>query len=325
LKLLSKHFWAKAVVLSSALLMVADMIYLNTMGISQTTHANCFIALFLPEWAFSIYQYTIEYLIVIITGIFLAVLAESYLKTTKRFFPKNQIRAFLYASLVPICSCGAVPLIEIMKNRVPLRVIITFIIAAPLLNPYIVMVSFTMLGLQYTVARIVASLILAIGAGLIVGKFAEMKQISLGNLTCEPDTCEADEKDLFVKTIQKTRKLLPYLAVGAVISLLLAHFKVSELLTEQDFNHPWLTSVVMMLIGIPLYVCNGADVILLKPLMMHANLTLGPAIVFSLTSSAVCVSSIALLYKFLGARLTLVLVTTIALLSLLIGICADFL
>lgn len=321
--MLSKHLWAKILVLASVILMVADIIYLNTMGISQTTHANCFIALFLPEWTFAIYQYTIEYLIVIITGIFLAVLAESYLSTTKRFFPKNQILAFLYASLMPICSCGAVPLIEIMKNRVPLRVIITFIIAAPLLNPYIVMVSFTMLGLQYTVVRMVASLILAIGAGLIVGKFAEMKQLSLGNLACEPDICETNEKDLFVKTIQKTRKLLPYLAVGAVISLLLAHFKVSELLTEHNFNHPWLTSIVMMLIGIPLYVCNGADVILLKPLMVHANLSLGPAIVFSLTSSAVCVSSIVLLYKFLGAKLTLALVATISLLSLLIGICTD--
>ena len=75
----------------------------------------------------------------------------------------------------------------------------------------------------------------------------------------------------------------------------------------------------MTVIGIPLYVCNGADVLLLKPLLAYTDLTTGTAMVFSLTSSAVCISSIAMLFKFMGRKLTLILLANLTVLTLLIG------
>ena len=45
---------------------------------------------------------------------------------------------------------------------------ITFIISAPLLNPYIILLSFSVLGAKYAILRIASSFILAICTGLIV-------------------------------------------------------------------------------------------------------------------------------------------------------------
>jgi uncharacterized protein len=77
--------------------------------------------------------------------------------------------------------------------------------------------------------------------------------------------------------------------------------------------------LVMMVIGIPIYVCNGADVLLLKPLLAYTDLSLGAAMVFSLSSSVVCISSIVMLSKFLGKNVTMLLVGNIILITFILG------
>jgi len=323
----SKSGWARFITFAAIILTVVDMINSNVMGISQMEREKCVVYASMPRWLFLIYEYLIEYVTVVLIGVFVAVLTEQYLTKVRRFFPKNQLLAFAYGAILPICSCGAIPLIEIMKNRVPLRVIVTFLIAAPLLNPYIVMVSVTMLGFKYAVLRIVASFILAIGSAWIIDWYVRLKNLPVLEAVnqCESSDCKSIEKDLYVKTLKIVKKLIPYILVGGIISFGLEWFNPKQFLENYHFTNPLVASVIMLVIGIPVYVCNGADVILLKPLIMYTDLTMGPAMIFSLTSSVVCVSSIVIIYKYLGAQITLALVITIAILSLLIGLGIDFL
>ncbi len=83
--------------------------------------------------------------------------------------------------------------------------------------------------------------------------------------------------------------------------------------------------LLLELIGIPMYLCNGADILLLRPLLDATDLTVGSAMVFSLTSSAVCISSIAMLSGYLGKKLTAVLVVTLVLITYCIGLCISLL
>jgi uncharacterized membrane protein YraQ (UPF0718 family) len=68
-----------------------------------------------------------------------------------------------------------------------------------------------------------------------------------------------------------------------------------------------------------MYYCNGADVILLKPLIAHSGLSLGTAMAFSLTSTSICITAIIMLIKFLNKKLTMILIGTIAILTFIIG------
>jgi uncharacterized membrane protein YraQ (UPF0718 family) len=323
----SKQGWARVVIFTAIILTVADTIYLNVLGINQMERERCVVYNAMPRWLFLIYEYFVEYLIVVMIGVFGAVLVEQYLTKARRFFPKNQLLAFTYGAILPICSCGAIPLIDIMKNRVSLRVIITFLIAAPLLNPYIVMVSVSMLGVKYAVLRIVASFILAMGSAWIVDFYVRLKKLPICDTisNCDSGKCVVVEKDLFVKTLTIVKKLVPYILVGGMISFGLEWLNPKQFLENYHFTNSFVASVIMLIVGIPVYVCNGADVILLKPLIMYTDLTMGPAMIFSLTSSVVCVSSIVMLYKYLGSKITFALVVTIAILSLLIGLGIDLL
>ena len=312
---------ARIIILLALALTVIDSVYMSINGINQQNQELCILYSSMPRWLFLCYEYFVEFAIVVLLGVFAGVLIEQYFRKVKRFFPGSQIRAFVYGSILPVCSCGVIPIVETMKERVKLRVIITFVIAAPLLNPYIIFLSFSVLGLKYGILRILSSFVLAIGSGwlteLMVSKNAVQQ---LGRLDSCAENCTVYGNDPFVKTLQMMRKLLPYIFWGGLFSFMLAYLQPKAFLQTLNFPNEWLSMLVMTLIGVPMYVCNGADVLLLKPLLAYTDLTQGAAMIFSLTSSAVCISSIAMLFKFMGKKITLVLLLNLVILSLIIGI-----
>lgn len=71
--------------------------------------------------------------------------------------------------VVPICSCGIVPVLAgLVQAGLPLAPVVAFLIAAPMLNPATVAMTVGMLGWQLAVARIVAVFAIAMTTGLVV-------------------------------------------------------------------------------------------------------------------------------------------------------------
>lgn len=308
-------------------LTILHTIYMNLMGLTPLDHSGCVIFKSVPKWFFQFYESFIELFVVVILGVFAGVLMEKYFNKIKRFYPKNQLLAFIYGAILPICSCGVLPLIDSMKKRVSLKTIITFIIAAPLLNPYIILVSFTVLGWKYAVLRIVFSAFLAILAGWLLELVSKrFKSFSWGEYeACVSDCDFIPSRDPFVKTAMMTKKLVPYILIAGTLSFIFAIVNPRQYLEALNFSlEPWAT-VIMTAIGIPLYVCNGTDIIFLKPLLQYTDLSMGSAIAFSLAASAVCVSSIAMLVKFIGKNLTFALVSILIILIFIFSAIINFL
>ena len=310
---------ARIFIFSVLILVVAHTLYMNMMGFTSLSHDACVVYKTVPRWFFQFYESFLELFVVVILGILAGVLMEKYFFKIKRFYPKNQILAFVYGSILPICSCGVVPLVESMQRKTSLKVIITFIVATPLLNPYIISVSFAVLGFKYGMLRIVFAFFTAIITGYVVEYAAKILKLEgVGDYkACVSDCDPVLDRDPFVKTMKMTRKILPYILLAGTLSFLFALINPKQYLETLNFSaEPWAT-ILLTLIGIPLYVCNGTDVLFLKPLMQYTDLSMGAAIAFSLSSSAVCISSIVMLAKYLGGKLTTVLTVTIFILMLL--------
>jgi uncharacterized membrane protein YraQ (UPF0718 family) len=314
---------SRILIWTSLTLLIADMIYANINGINMMNReALCIVYQVLPRWLFLCWEFIIETCVVVLIGIFAGAIVEKYSYKLKRFFPKNQLLAFVYGAVLPICSCGAIPLIEVMKQRCSLRTIITFIIAAPLLNPFIVIMSFSLLGVQYTIIRIVASFVLAMGAGIMVEWISKkfFKKEYGKYESCNPSGgCTAFTQDVFVKTMLLMKQIMPYILVGGLITLSLELFNPKQVLSFFNFSNQWLSMLIMLVVGIPIFVCNGADMLIMKPLLEFTDLTIGSSMVFSLASSSVCISSIVITAKFLGKKMTTLLVICMSVIILAIG------
>lgn len=230
--------------------------------------------------------------------------------------------AFAYAAILPVCSCGVVPLIDSMRRRTSLRVIITFVCAAPLLDPYIIFLSYTVLGVKYVVIRIISSFVLAMAAGWIV----ELLVKRLGwedwneDKVCGKQCDFIAERDPFVKTLKITRKLLPYILFAGLLSFAFAMFDVKELLHDFNLNREPYSAMVMTAFGVPIYMCHGADVIFLKPFLQYTDMSIGSAMAFSLSSSAICISSIVMIAKYLGKRIASLLTGVICVLIVMLSV-----
>jgi uncharacterized membrane protein YraQ (UPF0718 family) len=317
---------ARIIVITAILIMVADTVYMNMAGLYDGDHTKCIIFSSMPKWSFYLLENVVELLIVVVIGVMIGVVAEQYFRKIKRFYPKNQLLAFAYASILPVCSCGVVPLIDSMKRRTSLRVIVTFVCAAPLLDPYVIFLSYTVLGLKYVIIRIVSSFLLSFAAGWMVELF--VKKLGWENWTDNGacgKTCDfIAERDPFVKTMKITRKLLPYILFAGLLSFAFAMMNTKELLHDFNLNVEPYSAMLMTAFGIPIYMCHGADVIFLKPFLQYTDLSIGSAMAFSLSSSAICISSIVMLSKYLGKRiaalLTAVICVLIIALSILINI-----
>jgi len=318
---------SKIIVISVFLIVILHTIYMNIMGFNSLSHDACLVYKSVPRWFFYLYENILELFIVVIIGLFAGVLTEKYFLKIKRFYPKNQILAFLYGSILPICSCGVIPLIDSMKRKTSLKVIITFIIATPLLNPYIIFVSYAVLGLKFTILRIVFSFFAAMITGQILQFAANKFKLSITGdfAACVTDCDPVLAKDPFVKTIRMTKKILPYILFAGLLSFAFALVNPKQYIETLNLTaEPWAT-ILMTLVGIPIYVCNGTDVLFLKPLLEYTDLSMGAAIAFSLSSSALCISSIVMLAKFLGTKLTTIIVVTIFLLMILFSSIINYL
>ncbi|MGA1823830.1 MAG: permease [bacterium] len=308
--------------MSVLLLLTADSIYKNVNNITFLNRDKCILYAILPKFWFLVYEYFFELAAIVFAGIFIAILLERWFSNFSRFYPKNPVTSFIYASLIPVCACTTIPLVQSMREKLPFRTIITFIVSAPLLNPVIIMLSFSVIGYEYAILRIVSAFILAVSAGFVVELF--YSKDSIGELTlletCRKKSCSIGQGDVYLVSYELFKVIFPYLLIAGGLGMAAEYIVPMKIIGEFNLSGNLAGIALIVLIGLPLYFCNGADVLLLRPLMHFGGLPLGSAVAFSLTSTAICLSSLVMLYKFLGKKLSILLVTHILLVSLLLGL-----
>jgi hypothetical protein len=309
----------KIALILSFILAGADTVYKSIQNISYLNRSKCILYKTLPKIGFLIFEYMVELSILVFIGIFLAALLEKYFLRFKRFLPENPVSAFIYASLLPVCACAAVPFVKTMQEKMKFNILVTFLVAAPLLNPYIIFLSFNVLGVKYGVARIVSSFILAVSSGYLLACFNRKQVIGLPvRVLCGETSCGVTGEDIYLKTYSLFKSIFPYILLAGVIAIGLEMLSIKKSIIDFMRQKSLLGNIAVIFASIPLYLCNGTDILLLRPLIC-AGVPLGNGIAFSLASSAICISSILMLIKFIGLRLTLILVAHIIGMTLILS------
>ena len=322
-----KNIIAKYSIWFILLLLLVDTVYSSWYGITMETRERCVIYQFMPRWLFMTYEYLIELFMVVVAGAFAGTLAEKYFTKYRRLMPKNQVTAFLYASIIPVCSCSAIPLIESMKKKLPLRTIISFVMAAPILNPYVIFLSFSVLGYQYGILRILGSFVISIVTGLVVeAVYRKSGKPEIGIYkSCQPSACGVKVANtVYRKTWKMIKVIAPYIFIAGFLGLVLELAGPMKFVEQLPLNDSIITLLLMTLIGTAIYLCNGADILFLAPLLTYTDLGMGNAIAFSITATAICATSIVMFSKFLGKRLTAALVATIYVVTVLFSLMVEF-
>jgi HEAT repeat protein/uncharacterized membrane protein YraQ (UPF0718 family) len=242
----------------------------------------------------------------------------------RNVLPKSMMGTSALGALLPLCSCGVVPMTRAMLSLdVPRRAVIAFLVVTPILNPFVIFFSYGVIGLKYTVLRIVSVFLLAFVSGLMIERLVRSEEVDAGSPICRLcSSCVSSATgDISSSGMITGWRLMLYLghyiAIGIIIGAVIGTYLPTIMVTK------YLGSNIMGLflastIGVPLFICSGEDVVLLKPLL-DLGLPMGHAIAFTIAGNGICASSIAILLGVLGRRTTALLTMFFWIGSFLIG------
>jgi uncharacterized protein len=237
---------------------------------------------------------------------------------------------------LPLCSCGVIPVaMSLRKHGASRGSTISFLLSTPQTGVDSILVTYSLLGGVFAIVRPVIALATGIIGGVLVDIFGQNSQPQEeGKENDKPEQChecccshKAKMTDKFLAGMKFAFITLPR-DIGGAMLLGLAIAGLIAALVPDDFFAKYLgtgifSKFVMMLIGIPMYVCATASVPVAAALMMK-GLTPGAALVFLMTGPATNAASFATIWKILGSRTAIIYLLTVASCALASGIMLDY-
>ncbi len=256
---------------------------------------------------------------------------------SQRIRIRGVLPAFGLAALLPVCSCGVIPIAKTMIDQGGrgARDGLVFLATAPLLSPIIVFLAFTLLGSSYLVLRVVSSLLLALAVALIgrplLASPAEAPRApstaratdattpgAAGTPSPACATAPGADDSVLLAAWRMLTGLITYVLFGVVIGSLFTAALPADYVGA-ILQSGVVSMAAVVVVGVPLNMCAGEEILLSAPLS-GMGLTMGHALAFALASTGICMSSVPLLLKILGRRATLVMVAIYLVVPFLIGL-----
>ncbi|MCK4511110.1 permease [bacterium] len=244
---------------------------------------------------------------------------------------RGVLPAFGLAALLPVCSCGVIPIAKTMIERggTGARDGLVFLATAPLLSPIIISLAFTLLGGSYLVLRIVSSLVIALAVALIVRPFLS-PPVEAPHASSTPRATDATTPgtacaaapatggSILLAAWRMLTGLITYVLFGVVLGSLFTAALPADYVGA-ILQSGVASMAVVAVVGVPINMCAGEEILLSAPLS-GMGLTMGHALAFALASTGICMSSVPLLLNILGRRATLVMVAIYLVIPFLIGL-----
>jgi len=232
----------------------------------------------------------------------------------------GNLLAALLGIVTPFCSCSAVPLfIGFVESGIPLGVTFSFLIAAPTINEVAVVLLFGLFGWKVAGLYIITGLIIAILAGLIIGRlhlegWVEdfVWQVQIGT-TVEGErlTWEDRLKRAWQSVREIVSKVWLYVIVGIAIGAAIHGYVPAEALAGIMGKKAWWSVPAAVLLGVPLY-SNAAGVIPIVSALMEKGASLGTVLAFMMSVVGLSLPEMIILRRVLKPKL---LATFIGILS----------
>ncbi|MDY9923642.1 permease [Methanobacterium sp.] len=283
---------------------------------------------------FFIYD-TIKILILLTVIIFAIAFFRSYIspiKVRKALAKRNEyvgnVAAALVGIITPFCSCSAVPLfIGFVESGVPLGVTFSFLIASPMVNEIAIILLWGMLGWQITALYIISGLIIAIIAGIIIGKLKlegevesyvyemieKIKAAEKAGITLEEEKQTPKERLLSSRdyTLDLLKKIGPYVVIAIGIGAIIHGYAPADFLIKYAGPGNPLAVPIAVLIGVPLY-SNAAGIIPLVAVFIEKGIPIGTALAFMMAVTALSLPEMIILRKVLKPKLLAIFIGILA-------------
>jgi uncharacterized membrane protein YraQ (UPF0718 family)/regulator of protease activity HflC (stomatin/prohibitin superfamily) len=283
---------------------------------------------------------------IVVAGILRFILSEDRFM---RSFGGNDFKSVGLAALfgipLPLCSCSVLPMMVTMRQRGASKGATTsFLISTPETGVDSISITYALLDPIFTVARPVAALVSAFFTGSVVNLFvrrgwdenhepSESPDSARGSSGDGKTECKTDgnancnersqEKGPFFQRSLRYGfgPLMDDLTPLLILAFLGSGF-IAVIVPESFFDNPvtsgWTGMLVMLVVGIPFYVCATSSTPLIAALLMK-GLSPGAALVFLLAGPVTNLGTILAVLRYMGRKVMLIYVVCTAGITLMLG------
>ena len=290
----------------------ADWLTYSILGLVQGTSLGLSVNFFIYD--------SIKVTLMLAVIVFAVAIVRTYITPQKvkkwvggRTEGVGNVVAALLGIPTPFCSCSAVPLfIGFVESGVPLGITFSFLIASPLINEVAAAMLFAMFGWQIALIYIVSGLIIAIIAGIIIGRLHLESEVEEFVWKCKmyeqaDKVMTGQERLVFAKNESRdiTLKVLPYILLGIAIGAVIHGYAPADFLVNIAGPNNPLAVPIAVLIGIPLY-SNAAGMIPIMEVLTAKGMAMGTALAFMMAVIGLSLPEMIILRKVIKIKLLLI-------------------
>ena len=305
---------------------LANWFSYGVLGLEKGSHLGESIAFFL---------YDVPKILLLLSGMIFLI---SILRT---FFSPERTRALLGGKrqgvgnvlaaalgiVTPFCSCSAVPLfIGFVESGIPLGVTFSFLIAAPTINEVAVVMLFGLFGWKVAGVYVVTGLIIAILAGMLIGKLHLEKHVedfvwqiqSTGGGEVEQLTWADRIQRAWQSVREIVGKVWLFVIIGIAVGAAIHGYVPESALVGIMGKQAWWSVPAAVLLGVPLY-SNAAGVIPIVSALMEKGASLGTVLAFMMSVVGLSLPEMIILRRVLKPRLLAIFIGILAVAFILTG------
>jgi hypothetical protein len=246
------------------------------------------------------------------------------------------IKAALWGVPLPLCSCGVIPAaLSLRKHGASKGATVSFLISTPETGIDSIAVTYALLDPVFTIFRPIAAFFTAVLCGLTenyVGRRDAAKQV-VADHACRICGGPRDDEHSHAP-VRKIWRIFEYgfidflgdISKWLLIGIVAAGI-ISAVIPEGFFTRfigsGLLEMLVMLVVGIPLYICASATTPIAAALIIK-GVSPGAALVFLLAGPATNIATITMVWHYLGKKSAVVYLVSIAVASLLMGFALNY-
>ncbi len=246
----------------------------------------------------------------------------------------SSIKASFIGVPLPLCSCGVIPAaVSLRRQGANKGATLSFLISTPTTGIDSIFATYALLGPIFTVFRVVTSFITAVLCGILANFVLKEEKRPLNEvISC--NICGEEEFHIH-NILEKIKYMFHYafvellddigkwLIVGIIIGGFISYVIPDELISRY-LGSDWKAIILMLLIGIPIYVCATGSIPIVPALMLK-GMSPGAGLVFLLAGPATNTVTITVITKELGKRAVIFYLLSISVASIIAGIVLNML
>lgn len=251
----------------------------------------------------------------------------------KKQIGKNNIASIFKAAIfgipLPLCSCGVIPTAVYMnQSKASKPAIVSFLTATPQTGIDSILATYGLMGPIFAIYRPIAALFMGIFGGLVTKYFYKEEKKTFFNLEVLNSKQEQSNKtfiDKFFKYpyIEFLDDIAPQFIFGIVIAALISFLIPDDFFANSGFNSGIWAMLLMIVIGIPMYICATASIPIAVALLLK-GFSPGAAFIFLAVGPTTNAASFTVLSKSLGNKIVTLYIVSIIVSSLVFAYILDF-